>query len=163
MSTASGCTSPKPVKARWCCSCTATRKPPIRGATSCTRSPRPATTRGPDQRGYGPTEHPSSVEDYTIHHLVGDAVGLITALGAPNAVAAGHDWGSPVAWGVAQCRPDLVRGVVSLSVPFQQRAEVYFQEPGGAEREFEGETADVLLKMFYWYSGDAPGRAEPDL
>jgi pimeloyl-ACP methyl ester carboxylesterase len=127
----------------------------------------------PDQRGYGTTEHPPSVEDYTIHHLVGDAVGLITALGAPNAVVGGHDWGSPVAWGVAQCRPDLVRGVVSLSVPFAPRAEseplatvraafgdnfyqLYFQEPGVAEREFEGDTANVFRRMLYWYSGDTP-------
>ncbi|HEY0804773.1 MAG TPA: alpha/beta fold hydrolase, partial [Pseudonocardiaceae bacterium] len=127
----------------------------------------------PDQRGYPHTEQPPSVEDYTIHHLVGDAVGLINALGAPDAVVVGHDWGSPVAWGVAQCRPDLVRGVVSLSVPFQQRGDIkpldgvravfgdnfyqiYFQEPGVAERELEGGTADMFRKMFYWYSGDAP-------
>jgi pimeloyl-ACP methyl ester carboxylesterase len=127
----------------------------------------------PDQRGYPNTEEPPSVDDYTIHHLVGDAAGLINALGAPDAVVVGHDWGSPVAWGVAQCRPDLVRGVVSLSVPFQPRGDfrplagvraafgdnfyqIYFQEPGVAERELEGETADMFRKMFYWYSGDAP-------
>jgi pimeloyl-ACP methyl ester carboxylesterase len=127
----------------------------------------------PDQRGYPNTEKPPSVDDYTIHHLVGDAVGLINALDAPDAVVVGHDWGSPVAWGAAQCRPDLVRGVASLSVPFQQRVaskpldgvravfgdnfyQIYFQEPGVAERELEGETADMFRKMFYWYSGDAP-------
>ncbi|GLY94481.1 epoxide hydrolase [Actinoplanes sp. NBRC 103695] len=127
----------------------------------------------PDQRGYPHTEEPPSVDDYTIHHLVGDAVGLINALGGPAAVVAGHDWGSPVAWGVAQTRPDLVRGVASLSVPFGPRSpinpldavrgaygdnfyQLYFQEPGVAERELEGDTAAMFRKMFYWYSGDAP-------
>jgi pimeloyl-ACP methyl ester carboxylesterase len=127
----------------------------------------------PDQRGYPGTEQPASPDAYTIHHLVGDAVGLINAFDAPDAVVVGHDWGSPVAWGVAQSRPDLVRGVVSLSVPFQQRGDfnpldgvraafgddfyqLYFQEPGVAEREFDGDPEGVLRKMFYWYSGDAP-------
>jgi pimeloyl-ACP methyl ester carboxylesterase len=127
----------------------------------------------PDQRGYPLTEQPPSVHDYTIHHLIGDAAGLITALGAPDAVVVGHDWGSPVAWGVAQVRPDLVRGVVSLSVPFSSRApinpldavrgiygdnfyQLYFQEPGVAERELEGDTDTAFRKVFYAYSGDAP-------
>ena len=127
----------------------------------------------PDQRGYPNTERPPSVDDYTIHHLVGDAVGLIGALGAANAVVVGHDWGSPVAWNTALCRPDLVRGVVSLSVPFQPRGDIkpldgvraafgdnfyqiYFQEPGVAEQELEGDTANMFRRMFYWYSGDAP-------
>nr|WP_308129417.1 alpha/beta hydrolase [Actinoplanes polyasparticus] len=127
----------------------------------------------PDQRGYPLTEQPPSVDDYTIHHLIGDAVGLINGLGVSDAVVVGHDWGSPVAWGVAQCRPDLVRGVASLSVPFAPRAPVdplntaraaygdnfyqlYFQQPGVAEREFETETAEMFRRMFYWYSGDAP-------
>jgi len=127
----------------------------------------------PDQRGYPGTEKPAAVRDYTIHHLAGDAVGLVNALGVPDAVVVGHDWGSLVAAAVAQWRPDLVRGVAALSVPFQQRGNVkpldsaraaygdnfyqlYFQEPGVAERELEGETAEVLRKILYWYSGNAP-------
>ncbi|MFG1603726.1 alpha/beta fold hydrolase [Actinoplanes sp. NPDC049265] len=127
----------------------------------------------PDQRGYPHTEQPPSVGDYTIHHLIGDAVGLINALGAPDAVTVGHDWGSPVAWGVAQARPDLVRGVVSLSVPFGSRQphepldriraaygdnfyQLYFQEPGVAERELERDPGTAFRKVFYAYSGDAP-------
>lgn len=127
----------------------------------------------PDQRGYPRSEHPASVDDYSILHLVGDVVGLIGALGAPDAVVVGHDWGSPVAWNTALFRPDLVRGVVSLSVPFQPRGDIapldgvraafgekfyqiYFQEPGVAEKELEGDTAAMFTKMFYWYSGDSP-------
>jgi pimeloyl-ACP methyl ester carboxylesterase len=127
----------------------------------------------PDQRGYPNTEAPPSVDDYTIHHLVGDAVGLINTVGAPDVVVVGHDWGSPVAWSLAQSRPDLVRGVASLSVPFQPRSDrkpldgaraafgddfyqLYFQEPGVAERELEAVPVNTFRKMLYWYSGDAP-------
>jgi pimeloyl-ACP methyl ester carboxylesterase len=71
----------------------------------------------PDQRGYGGTDRPAGVDQYTILHLVGDVVGLIHALGEKNAVVVGHDWGAIVAWNTALLRPDLVRGVVGVSVP----------------------------------------------
>jgi pimeloyl-ACP methyl ester carboxylesterase len=47
----------------------------------------------PDQRGYGRTESPDAVEDYTILHTVGDVIHLIDVLGEERAVLAGHDWG----------------------------------------------------------------------
>ena len=100
----------------------------------------------PDQRGYGQTDKPESIESYTLLHLVGDMVGLLDAIGAPNAVIVGHDWGAPVAWHAALLRPDRFRAVIGLSVPFRPRGPVqpttvmpksddamfyqlYFQEP----------------------------------
>jgi alpha/beta hydrolase fold len=41
----------------------------------------------PHQRGYGRRNRPAEVEEYTILHLVGDAVGLIRALGEQQAAA----------------------------------------------------------------------------
>src|SRR6266566_6573326 len=77
----------------------------------------------PDQRGYGQTDQPQAIEAYSIFHLVGDVVGLLDALGEERAVVVGHDWGGPVAWHAALFRPDRVRGVVGLSVPFRPRGE----------------------------------------
>jgi len=71
----------------------------------------------PDQRGYGGTDSPAAIDQFTIMHLVGDVVGLIAALGEQDAIVVGHDWGAPVAWATAALRPDLVRGVAGLSVP----------------------------------------------
>jgi pimeloyl-ACP methyl ester carboxylesterase len=51
----------------------------------------------PDQRGYGQTDRPEKVEQYTQLHLVGDVVGLLDALGEAQAVVVGHDWGCWVA------------------------------------------------------------------
>jgi pimeloyl-ACP methyl ester carboxylesterase len=72
----------------------------------------------PDQRGYGRTDRPEAIEDYNILKLAGDIVGLVHALGEERAVVVGHDWGAPVAWNTALLRPDRVRGVVGMSVPF---------------------------------------------
>lgn len=47
----------------------------------------------PDMRGYGGTEAPEAIDQYTLRHLVGDMVGVLDALGAETAVIAGHDWG----------------------------------------------------------------------
>jgi pimeloyl-ACP methyl ester carboxylesterase len=54
----------------------------------------------PNQRGYPGTHTPSGVADYTMLHLVSDVVGLIGALGEPNATSAttgAHRWpGTPL-------------------------------------------------------------------
>src|SRR5579884_1506736 len=78
----------------------------------------------PDQRGYGQTDRPAEVERYTQLHLVGDVIGLLDALSEARAVVVGHDWGAPVAWNTALFRPDRVRGVVGLSVPYLPRGPV---------------------------------------
>ncbi len=72
----------------------------------------------PDMRGYGRTDAPEEIDQYTMLHLVGDMVGLLNALGEERAVIAGHDWGAPVAWHSALLRPDRFRAVIGLSVPF---------------------------------------------
>lgn len=124
-----------------------------------------------DLRGFGASDAPAEVGSYTIMHLVGDVVGLIGALGERQAVVVGHDWGATVAWHTALFRPDLVRAVVSMSVPFRRRPPappvralreagqnrfywVYFQEPGVAETEFERDPAATLLSLLYGGSGE---------
>src|SRR5215469_1587254 len=70
----------------------------------------------PDQRGYGQTDRPESIDAYTIFHLVGDVIGLLDALGEQQAVVIGHDWGAPVAWHTALFRPDDVRATVRMAL-----------------------------------------------
>ena len=64
----------------------------------------------PDMRGYGNTDRPADIDQYTLLHLTGDVLGLLDALGAESAVIAGHDWGAPVAWLAALLRPDRFPG-----------------------------------------------------
>ncbi|HEU5160703.1 MAG TPA: alpha/beta hydrolase [Streptosporangiaceae bacterium] len=128
----------------------------------------------PDQRGYCRTGGPAETSAYTILHTVGDVVGLIAALGEERAVVVGHDWGAPVAWHTAWSRPDLVRGVVALSVPHRPRGSrppvakmrkafgegfymAYFQRPDAPEAEFERDLADTFRRVLYAASGEAGG------
>src|SRR6266404_5555965 len=127
----------------------------------------------PDMRGYGRTDRPEAIDQYTLLHLVGDIVGLLDALAVEQAVIAGHDWGAPVAWHAALLRPDRFRGVIGLSVPFRPRGPVrpttvmpqsddavfyqlYFQTPGVAEAELERDVRRSIRSMLYSISGDVP-------
>jgi pimeloyl-ACP methyl ester carboxylesterase len=131
----------------------------------------------PDQRGYGQTDRPEAIDQYTLLHLVGDVVGLLDALKEPTAVIAGHDWGAPVAWHAALLRPDRFRAVIGLSVPYRPRGsarpttvmpqtadamfyQLYFQTPGVAEAELERDPRESIRRLLYWGSGDAPRGAE---
>ena len=129
----------------------------------------------PDMRGYGETDRPGAIDQYTLLHLVGDMVGLVDALGAESAVIVGHDWGAPVAWHAALLRPDRFRAVIGLSVPYRPRGTVrpttvmpqtddalfyqlYFQEPGVAESELERDVRLSLRRLLYSASGDVSHR-----
>jgi pimeloyl-ACP methyl ester carboxylesterase len=118
----------------------------------------------PDMRGYGLSDRPAEIDQYTIFHLVGDIVALVQALGAASAVIVGHDWGAPVAWTSALLRPDLFKGVAGLSVPYRPRGstppttfmpstdtaefyQLYFQTPGVAEAELERDVRLSLRKI----------------
>jgi pimeloyl-ACP methyl ester carboxylesterase len=127
----------------------------------------------PDMRGYGKSDAPEAIDQYTLFHLVGDMVGLLDALEAKTAVIVGHDWGGPVAWHSALFRPDRFRAVIGLSVPFRPRGQaaptslmprtadaqfyqLYFQQPGVAEAELERDPRQSVRNMLYLASGDAP-------
>jgi pimeloyl-ACP methyl ester carboxylesterase len=133
----------------------------------------------PDQRGYcatGPTGgpgHAADIDQYTIMHLTGDVFALMDALGAEQAVVAGHDWGAPVAWHTALFRPDRIRGVVGLSVPYRPRGSappiqtmraalgesfymVYFQKPGVADAELSRDPQTTFRKFLTSVDGEGP-------
>jgi pimeloyl-ACP methyl ester carboxylesterase len=115
--------------------------------------------------------------------MVADVAGAVEALspgGAP-AVLIGHDWGAPIVWNSALTRPDRVRAVAGLSVPYlgvPQRSfsdmieevftsrgkffyQHYFQGEGVAEAEMEGDVRGALRKFYYAISGDAPDGTWP--
>ena len=125
----------------------------------------------PDMRGYGKSDAPQAIDQYTIFHLVGDLVGLLDALEIPSAVIVGHDWGATIAWQAARLRPDRFRAVACLSVPYRPRGparptsvmprtadaqfyQLYFQQPGVAEAEFERDPRVTVLNSLYGVSGE---------
>ncbi|MGB9357749.1 MAG: alpha/beta hydrolase [Acidimicrobiia bacterium] len=72
-----------------------------------------------DQRGYGGSSKPETIESYAVTTLVADAIGLLDLLEIESAAFVGHDWGSIVAWTAAVLHPDRVDKVVSLNVPYR--------------------------------------------
>ena len=66
-------------------------------------------------RGYRPTAIPARDADQeTLAH---DALALIDALGADEAVVIGHDWGAAAAYGAAALAPDRVTKLFALAIP----------------------------------------------
>jgi pimeloyl-ACP methyl ester carboxylesterase len=72
----------------------------------------------PDMRGYGRSTVYTRHEDYAQEHIVADMIDLLDALGREAAIWVGHDWGSPVVWGIAQNHPQRCHAVASLCVPY---------------------------------------------
>ncbi|GGB62355.1 alpha/beta fold hydrolase [Henriciella pelagia] len=126
----------------------------------------------PDMRGYGGTDAPSAIADYDIHHLAGDVVSIIDAMGEEKAHLIGHDWGAVVSWNAVHMYPDRFRSLSALSVPYGGRGSaapttilkkiygdnfyymLYFQEPGVAEAEFDADPRAILSRLYR--SPDSP-------
>ena len=141
----------------------------------------------PDQRGYGRSDRPEATEDYDIHHLTDDLLGLLDEAGHDKAVFVGHDWGSMVVWQMALLHPERVAGVVGMSVPFLPRGPMpptqlmrqvfgdrffyilYFQEPGVADAELARDPGETMRRMLGGLTrrkdgtpSDLSGLAAPD-
>ncbi|CAN1238724.1 Epoxide hydrolase A [Linum grandiflorum] len=136
-------------------------------------------TVAPDLRGFGDSDAPSDPESYTAFHVVGDLVALIDAVapqdrdGAKVFVVA-HDWGAYMAWYLCLLRPDKVKAMVALSVPFSPRnpnrkpipsfraflGDDYYicriQEAGEMEAEFAEMGTERVVKEFLTYHKPAP-------
>lgn len=125
----------------------------------------------PDMRGYGDSDAPADIDQYSILHLVGDMLGLLRALKISQATVVGHDWGAAVAWHCALLRPDVFTAVVGMSVPWAVRGKIdmisslqkagisrfymqYFQQPGIAEVELERDVRRSLRMIYFNSSGD---------
>jgi len=135
-----------------------------------------------DVRGYGGSDKPPEVADYSLERITTDVAGAIEALSPDGtAVLIGHDWGAPIVWNTALSRPDRVRAVAGLSVPWTGvpkvnfldavRAaftakgrffyQIYFQDEGVAEAELGADVRASLRKFYYAISGDAPDGTWP--
>lgn len=134
----------------------------------------------PDLRGYGDTGGPEEETAYSIFTLVGDVVALVEGLGEKQAVVIGHDWGAALAWECALARPDMFKGVMGLSVPFQPRQikgpptrimrQRAIDDPRGALYilamqeealidQLDRDIAGSLRKIFWAFDGATPARS----
>lgn len=110
----------------------------------------------PDQRGYGNTDKPGGVADYTIQELIADLTGLLDALSLMRALFIGHDWGSLVLWQMALLEPQRMAGLISLNIPFFARTPV---DPITLMRDFLG---DDFYIVNFQDTNEADLRCEAD-
>jgi pimeloyl-ACP methyl ester carboxylesterase len=102
----------------------------------------------PDMRGYGQTDQPTEIDQYTLLHLVGDMVGLVDALGEGAAV-------------IGLSVPYRPRGTVRPTTAMPQTDEaifyqLYFQAPGVAEAELSRDVRSSIRRILF--SGSGEGR-----
>ncbi len=135
-----------------------------------------------DVRGYGGSDKPQDVNAYGMEQITADVAGVAKALGHEKAILMGHDWGAPIVWNTSLVFPDIISAVAGLSVPHMghgQRSfidvaeavytsqgkffyQVYFQDIGVAEKEFEADVRTCLRKLYYMWSGDGIGFTSKD-
>ena len=134
-----------------------------------------------DVRGYGRSSQPDAIESYRMTEVAADCAAVVAALGEPNAVIVGHDWGAPIAFNSVLLHPSTFRALGLLSVPYAPRGNnrpstaframgeavgeefyiEYFQQPGRAEAEIEPDVRRWLTGFYIAASGDAPPMAGP--
>ncbi|GJX51750.1 epoxide hydrolase A [Tanacetum coccineum] len=119
----------------------------------------------PDLRGYGESDSPLSPSSYTNFHIVGDLIGLLDHFNQQQVFVVGHDWGATTAWHLSLFRPDRVKGMVAICVPFFPRNpymkptqffksfgdDLYisqFQEAGRPEKAFAKYDNLTVIKKF---------------
>ncbi len=123
-----------------------------------------------DMRGNGESGCPDDVLDYSVLHTVGDVITVLDHFGIERAAIVGHDAGTTTAYHAPLMRPDRFNGVFGLSVPYLPRGPIglleglqlgappefyilYFQEPGRAEAELDGNVRELLRRIVYGNSG----------
>ncbi|MGH9914162.1 MAG: alpha/beta fold hydrolase, partial [Pyrinomonadaceae bacterium] len=128
----------------------------------------------PDLRGFGETDAPPEIESYSTRNRAADVAGLLDALSADKCVLVGNDWGSGLAWAVAQLYPERVAAMFHLNITYSPRGNepplasiakfanghfnfaLHFQKPGVAESEFEKNVKASIRRFLYAFSGEAP-------
>ena len=129
-----------------------------------------------DLRGYGGSDHPP--EGYDPRTLSADVAGVVRCLGLSEAVIVGHGWGGLVAWSTAVLRPEVVRGLVPVSMPHprtlrravlrdhHQRSAfgyaVGFQLPFWPERSLTAQDGQRVVDLMGRWSAD-PGWLTDDV
>ncbi|KAG8745347.1 hypothetical protein FRC10_008206 [Ceratobasidium sp. 414] len=82
----------------------------------------------PDALGYTGTSQPTDPEEYSFKRQSDNYEALIQHIGLPEGekiILIAHDWGAGTANRLAQFKPDLVKGVANLCVPFYKPAKKY--------------------------------------
>ena len=71
----------------------------------------------PNLRGYGKSDKPDGISEYSLDKLEQDVADLIDVSGAKSVLLCGHDWGAMIAWQFAMHRLRPIERLVIMNVP----------------------------------------------
>lgn len=127
----------------------------------------------PDMPGYGGTDSPAEIAEYTYSAAARRLGDLLESLDIEKVVVVGHDFGAPAAWTLALDHPQRVAGLMLLAMPYApDRIPIrpseafaylaqkhffhfeYFMQPGLADAELDGRPREFLARIFHALSGD---------
>ncbi len=111
-----------------------------------------------DGRGYGLSDAPDLVADYSMRHLTNDILSILNFFDLKKVVFAGHDWGALVLWSLPFYMPERILGLIGMNVPFKPRRDMdtvqlltqmfgednyinWFQKEGVADNVFNADIA----------------------
>jgi len=94
-----------------------------------------------DMRGYGQSDKPSGMENYTISKLAADVKNVVRALGYESCILVAHDWGGAVAWQTTLLYPKVVNKLVIFNCPHPKAFAEYLK--GGSIKQ--------MLKSWYMF------------
>lgn len=120
----------------------------------------------PDMRGYGQTDGPDGIGEYSTSKLIGDLHGLLDALQLERATFIGHDMGAILLWQMAMLAPERIEKLIALNIPHVPRFHcdpielfrrklgddfyiVNFQDSDEADRAFAKDTVhffDIMMR-----------------
>mgnify|MGYP003693662141 CR=1 FL=1 len=126
----------------------------------------------PDMRGYGGTEAPEPIDQYTLFHMVGDMAELVKALGESQGRRSSATIGARRSPGTPRCGgPICFTAVCAMSVPYAPPGHVdiltaleklgindfylqYFQKPGVPEAELQQDIRGALRRIYFTAGGE---------
>lgn len=71
-----------------------------------------------DMRGYGDSEKPSGVNNYSMQYLVDDIKHVVEALGRQKVIIVAHDWGGAIAWEFILKYHEMVDRYIIMDAPY---------------------------------------------
>jgi pimeloyl-ACP methyl ester carboxylesterase len=104
----------------------------------------------PDLRGFGESDKPGAVSEYTTSRSVADMIALLDGLGIERTHVVGHDWGAAVAWVLAATFPARVERLVAMSVGHPNTARMHSieqREKGWYQLDAPQHVNDLLLEF----------------
>ena len=106
----------------------------------------------PDLRGFGESDRPASVEEYSIFNSIADVCGIMDVLGIERAPVVGHDYGAGIAWMMATAEAARVEKLVVVSVG----------HPGAITRPSLPQMRRSWYSLFFQFEGIAESLLERD-